>query len=118
MILYNITIIIEESIQDRWLEWMNTEYIPGINATNLFASNRMLKVLDSPNEGVTYCLQFIADDFGKYKDYQENFAPQFENKQHQKFENKKSPKSHSKWIIYSSYTKKFKKIFTITTTGD
>ena len=37
--------------------------------TGFFISYRVLKVLDSPNEGVTYCVQYIADSVEKYNEY-------------------------------------------------
>jgi len=64
----------DEGIQKSWLDWASRELIPSIMGTNLFVSNRTLKVVDSPNEGITYCIQFIADDIQKYNQYQDLFA--------------------------------------------
>jgi hypothetical protein len=88
MVLYNITIIMDEGIQDSWLNWANNNLIPSIMDTNLFVSNRTLKVLDSPNEGITYCIQFIADDLEKYNRYQDEFAPRLASTQPVEFENR------------------------------
>lgn len=74
MILYNATIIIEEGIESEWLQWMQDIHIGQVMDTGCFASNRMLRVLDSPNEGVTYCIQYIADSLEKYNEYQQNYA--------------------------------------------
>jgi hypothetical protein len=52
MILYNVTVILEDEIQADWLHWMKEQHIPEIMDTSCFVSYRMLKVLDSPNEGV------------------------------------------------------------------
>lgn len=75
MLLYNVTSIIEDAAADRWLQWMQDVHIPGVMATGMFVSYRLLKVLDSPNEGVTYCTQYIAEDMASYSAYQEKFAP-------------------------------------------
>jgi hypothetical protein len=88
MILYNITTIIETEINAQWLRWANEEYIPAIMATELFASNRMLKVLDSPNEGITYCIQFVADDLGKFNKFLDTFGEIHERKQQELFPEK------------------------------
>lgn len=88
MVLYNITIILDEEIQDNWLNWANNSLIPSIMDTNLFVSNRTLRVLDSHNEGVTYCIQFIADDLNKYNQYQDKFATTLTSAQPAEFENK------------------------------
>lgn len=74
MILYNVTIIIEESIHESWLSWMQNVHISQVMETGCFVSNRMLKVLDSPNEGVTYCIQYVADSLDKYNDYKEKYS--------------------------------------------
>lgn len=88
MILYNVTIILDEDIQTEWLNWMQTRHIDDVMETGCFASNRMLKVLDSPNEGITYCIQYIADSIEKYNDYQQKFATQLQADTPEQFVNK------------------------------
>lgn len=75
MLLYNVTLIVEDTSAEAWLQWMQEDHIPKIMATGLFTSNRLLKVLDSPNEGVTYCSQYIAETIEDYEVYQQIFAP-------------------------------------------
>jgi len=69
MILYNVTIILEEEIHEAWLNWLKQEYLVQVMGTGYFISYRVLKVLDSPNEGLTYCIQYIADSNEKYREY-------------------------------------------------
>lgn len=78
MILYNVTIILEEDIHTEWLNWMQATHITEVMNTGCFASNRILKVLDSPNEGITYCMQYIADTKEKYDEYQQKYAAQLQ----------------------------------------
>jgi hypothetical protein len=87
MILYNITVIIDESISDQWLDWIQNDHLPEIMATELFESFRLLKVLDSPNEGVTYCIQLIVENEEKYGRYLRKFEPQFRSQHINKFGN-------------------------------
>ncbi|TKC12230.1 DUF4286 family protein [Pedobacter polaris] len=88
MLLYNVTVIIEETAADEWLQWMKDIHIPEVMATGKFVSNRLLKVLDSPNEGVTYCTQYVAENLTDYNDYQQNHAPALQSELQSKFENK------------------------------
>ncbi|MFM6954496.1 MAG: DUF4286 family protein [Sphingobacteriaceae bacterium] len=88
MILYNVTLILDSDIEADWLNWMHTEHIAEVMATGCFSANRMLKVLDSPNEGVTYCMQYIADTLEQYHRYQAEFAPILQAKGLAQFENK------------------------------
>jgi hypothetical protein len=88
MLLYNVTIIIEDSAAEEWLQWMKEIHIPEVMATEKFVSNRLLKVVDSPNEGVTYCVQYVAESIAEYEDYQQNFAHALQADLQTKFENR------------------------------
>ena len=87
MILYNITVILDEGIEPEWLTWINQDFIPQALSSNLLVSNRILKVLDSPNEGVTYCLQFIADNLQNYNEFKDNHAASLLDSHTVKFKN-------------------------------
>ncbi|WP_276359100.1 DUF4286 family protein [Daejeonella sp. H1SJ63] len=88
MILYNVTIILDESIHNEWLNWMRSEHIPNVMNTGYFISNRLLKVLDSPNEGVTYCVQYIADTLEQINEYQQKHADAIQSDFPEQFLNK------------------------------
>lgn len=88
MLLYNVTIIIEESAAEEWLQYMIEIHIPEVMATGKFTSNRLLKILDSPNEGISFCSQYVVENLNDYEDYQQNYAPKLQADLQQKFENK------------------------------
>lgn len=88
MLLYNVTFIIEDSAAESWLQWMQETHIPEILATGLFVSNRLLKVIDSPNEGVTYCSQYVAQSVEDYDAYQTRYAPAFQEDLNTRFKDK------------------------------
>ena len=88
MILYNVTIIIDDAIEEEWLRYVRASYIPRIMATGTFVSNRLLKVLDSPNEGSTYCIQFVADDLPRYHTFQNEFLQPIQAEHQNQFENR------------------------------
>lgn len=88
MLLYNVTLILEESAADEWLQWMQETHIPEVMATGMFVSNRLLKVLDSPNEGVTYCTQYVAESMENYDQYQQVYAPALQEDLNEKFKNR------------------------------
>lgn len=59
MLIYNVTINIEESAHDRWLHWMKTEHIPAMLATGKFTKALLSKVLvEEEMGGVTYSVQY------------------------------------------------------------
>lgn len=88
MILYNITVIIEQEIEAEWLTWISGIFIPNALSNKLLVSNRLLKVLNSPNEGVTYCLQFIVDNMENYTEFVKRFEPSLLYTHTEQFKNK------------------------------
>jgi hypothetical protein len=88
MLLYNITIIIEDASAETWLLWMQEEHIPKVMNTGMFISNRLLKVLDSPNEGITYCVQYVTESMENYEIYQQQYAPDLQEELNTLFRDK------------------------------
>jgi hypothetical protein len=87
MIIYNETVIVDEGIYKEWLHWIQTVHIPAVMATGCFKSFQILNVLDSPNEGVTYCVQYSTDTIEKFDDYNTNHLPRLQATHQQQFEN-------------------------------
>ena len=76
MYIYNVTINIEETIHDRWLQWMKNEHIPAMLATGKFSKALMARVMvEEEMGGFTYAVQYTTDSketLQKY--YAENAA--------------------------------------------
>ena len=87
MIVYNETVIVDEAVHRQWLNWMQQEYIPKVMATGHFNRYTILNVLDSPNEGVTYCIQYFADNRDSYNKFVAGHLQQLQALHFQKFEN-------------------------------
>ena len=61
MIIYNVTINIDETVHDKWIDWMRNKHINDVLATGLFISARLVKVLvDEDMGGVTYSVQYLS----------------------------------------------------------
>ncbi|WP_029274165.1 DUF4286 family protein [Pedobacter borealis] len=88
MFLYNVTLILDDAAAEEWLQWMQDVHIPEVMATGMFISNRLLKVVDSPNEGVTYCAQYVAKTLDHYNKYQEIFAPALQAELNERYKNR------------------------------
>lgn len=69
MLIYNETFIIDDTIVDDWLRWIRDNHIPSVLGTGSFDSYKLFTVLDSPNEGITYCLQFQTTSVERYSDF-------------------------------------------------
>ncbi|MFP5080568.1 DUF4286 family protein [Pedobacter sp. JCM 36344] len=87
MLLYNVTLIIEDAVSEKWLEWMQEIHIPKVMETGMFVSSRLLKVIDSPNEGVTFCAQYVAENLENYNTYQDKYAPSLQADLNDEFAN-------------------------------
>jgi hypothetical protein len=89
MIIYNVTINVEDSVHDEWLNWMKNEHIPEVMSTGLFVENRMLKVLDDVESGgQTYSIQYTCNSIGDYDRYRENHAAGLQAKTAAKYQDK------------------------------
>ena len=76
MIIYNVTINVDESIHQDWLKWMQNKHINDVLATGLFTSAKMVKVLvEEEMGGTTYAIQYATDSRTKLEDYYKNHAP-------------------------------------------
>ena len=75
MILYNVTINIDRSVHDQWMQWMQTKHISDVLATGKFSSARMVKVLVGEEEGITYSIQYVTDSKEKLERYYLEDAP-------------------------------------------
>ena len=88
MIIYNETFIIDDGVNKEWLNWMQTVHIPAVMATGLFNSYRILNVMDSPNEGATYCIQYHADTIENYYQFKDKHRQYLQDAHSKQFENK------------------------------
>lgn len=69
MLIYNETFIIDDAIADEWLVWIKNNHIPAVLGTGSFDGYKLYTILDSPNEGITYCLQFQTDQVERYSNF-------------------------------------------------
>ena len=87
MIICNETVIVDEAIHKQWLSWIQNEYIPMVMGTGYFNTFTILNVLDSPNEGVTYCIQYFTDSLENYNHFNQKYSQQLQAIHQQQFEN-------------------------------
>jgi hypothetical protein len=89
MIIYNVTVNIDEDIEEEWLEWMTTKHIPEIMATNCFKDSKVYRMLSpEPEEGVTYSIQYMADELEAFEKYQIEHAAILQSEHNDKFKGK------------------------------
>ncbi len=77
MILYNVTINVDEPYIAEWLQWMKSKHIPDVMNTGMFSHSRILKLLNKQEDelGETFAVQYECESMEKYEHYQQHFAP-------------------------------------------
>ena len=89
MIIYNVTINIENAVHEDWLEWMRTTHIPDVMSTGIFTEYRMLRILSNEESGGhTYSVQYFCPSLERYQQYEDIFAPGLRNAAIQRYGNK------------------------------
>ena len=76
MIIYNVTINIDDSVHDKWLSWMMEKHIPEVMETGKFFKAKIVKVLIVEEMGgSTYSIQYFAENMEKLQAYYNEDAP-------------------------------------------
>ena len=62
MIIYNVTVNIENDVHLDWINWMKTVHIPQVMATGFFLEHKICKVLSTQEDetGYTYAIQYTC----------------------------------------------------------
>lgn len=76
MIIYNVTINVENAIVEEWKTWMKTVHIPNVMATNLFLEHKFLKLLQETEDDktTTFAVQYFLSDMEQFQKYLSEFA--------------------------------------------
>ncbi|MBP7512029.1 MAG: DUF4286 family protein [Bacteroidia bacterium] len=76
MIIYNVTINVDDEIHDSWLNWMKSKHLNDVLETGMFSSYKMLKLLSKQSDefGTTYAIQYYTPSMENYEKYQSDYA--------------------------------------------
>ena len=89
MILYNITVNIDDSVHDEWLEWMRSKHIPDLLSTGLFTESKLYRIrTENEEEENTYSIQYFLRSMDDYKIYQKEYAEKLQFEHTEKFKDK------------------------------
>lgn len=88
MILYNVTINIDLSVEKEWLKWMKEKHIPDVMNTGCFIKNIVCKIKAESEGGSSYSIQYFSENEEKLNLYLNKFAKKLQ-KEHQDIYNGK-----------------------------
>ena len=80
MIVYNVTVNIEESIVDDWLYWIKKIHIPEVMKVGVFIKAQLNRVIVEGDTGETYAISYTCESMKELHHYQVNFAPELRKK--------------------------------------
>lgn len=88
MIIYNVTVKIDNSHHDDWLNWMKSKHIPDVLATGKFTEHKMCKVLVDDTDGVTYSIQYSCPSMEMLQEYYNHHAPSLQEEHTERYKDK------------------------------
>jgi len=89
MIIYNVTIKVEASIAEAWLQWLLNEHIPDVMDTKCFTDYKVVRLIEvDDSEGPTYAIQYNAAAKADYNRYIELHAPEMRRRSFEKWGNR------------------------------
>ena len=88
MIIYNVTVNIDDSVHDEWLMWMKEKHIPDVMATGFFLENKLCRIMVDEEQGRSYSFQYTCKNMEDLKEYQAKHAPRLQKEVKDKYGDK------------------------------
>jgi len=88
MIVYNVTVNIDHSVHDEWLDWMKSKHVPDVVATGCFTEGNIFRIMVDEQTGVSYSVQYKAASMDDINRYMQNFAPALQKEHKDKYQEK------------------------------
>jgi len=88
MILYNLTVSIDEVVHDDWLVWMRKTHIPEVMNTGIFTEARISKIHAEEDGGKTYAIAYLAKSMDDLQRYQQQHAPRLQKEHSNRYAGK------------------------------
>ncbi len=86
MIVYNVTVKVDWSIHDEWVQWMRKEHLPEMIITGCFTNAKLLRLLETDDEeGPTYAAQYFSENKSDYDRYIKDHAANVRKKYTEKW---------------------------------
>ena len=86
MLLYNVTVSINKTIEADWVKWMQEVHIPHVLATGMFTGHQFYKVLshDDPSTS-SFCTMYFVLTLDNFSKYLNDFAPALRQETDQRY---------------------------------
>ncbi len=74
MILYNVTVSIDASVGEEWLNYMRQKHIPEVMGTGHFLEARICRVDGEEQGGLTYATTYLCESQDVFNAYEQKHA--------------------------------------------
>ncbi len=90
MIVYSVTVNVDDSIAEDWLNWMKGTHIPDVMKTGFFLQYRLLKVIGhaADETGVTFNIQYDCSNMKDLHEYQAHHSPKLQQDHNDRYAGK------------------------------
>jgi hypothetical protein len=85
MIIYNVTVNVEDSILEEWKAWMINAHIKDVLETGLFSGYTFSQVMVDEEVGTTYSIQYFTPDMESFQLYEQLYAPKLRQETAKKY---------------------------------
>lgn len=75
MVCYNVTVQIDPSVCEDWMDWMKKIHIPEVMNTGMFVSASMYRLNDLEQDAPTFVMQYTCLTMKDLEHYNQHFAP-------------------------------------------
>jgi hypothetical protein len=75
MIIYNVSIKVDFSVEAEWYDWMKEIHLPAVMNSGCFLDHKMYKLILDEEDGATYVVQYACTDLDTLKHYQSEYGP-------------------------------------------
>lgn len=88
MIIYNVTVSVEESVKNDWLQWMKTKHIPEVMACGLFLKAQLNRVISKDDSDNTFAISYTCSSMKNLHEYQIKYASDLKKDHNKRFGDK------------------------------
>ncbi len=87
-IIYNVTVSIDPSVEQDWVNWMQTIHIPEVMETGCFLEGRISKLNNEEEGACTYAMTYVAYSEEDLAAYHRDHAPRLQVDHKKRYEGK------------------------------
>lgn len=87
-IIYNVTVVIDDSVREEWIDWMRNKHIPDVLATGYFLSHTFSKILAESEGGTSYSIMYKCASMKDLEEYSAKCAPGLQKEHTEKYSGK------------------------------